>query len=98
MTAACSIAGCDRTGRLRRGWCEMHYARWYRHGDPLISLTSRELVHGTHDGYQNHKCRCDSCRQAFAQYIRERNWRLGWHRPHAVVAAERRERLTAVRS
>lgn len=28
----CSVAGCERTGRLRRGWCEMHYARWYTKG------------------------------------------------------------------
>lgn len=30
----CSIDGCEKTAR-RRGWCEMHYGRWRRHGDPL---------------------------------------------------------------
>jgi hypothetical protein len=30
----CAVEGCDREVRAR-GWCNMHYARWYRHGDPL---------------------------------------------------------------
>ena len=35
MTAVCSIKGCGRSGRMRRGWCGRHYSRWLRHGDPL---------------------------------------------------------------
>jgi hypothetical protein len=38
MTKTCSIPGCGRPSR-RRGWCEMHYYRWYRCGDPLVSRT-----------------------------------------------------------
>lgn len=30
----CSIDGCNKTSS-KRGWCEMHYGRWYRLGDPL---------------------------------------------------------------
>jgi hypothetical protein len=30
----CAVEGCDRTG-ARRGWCDAHYRRWQRHGDPL---------------------------------------------------------------
>jgi hypothetical protein len=29
----CAIEGCEREARTR-GWCEMHYHRWYRKGDP----------------------------------------------------------------
>lgn len=29
----CLIDGCERSGKLKRGMCEMHYQRWYFHGD-----------------------------------------------------------------
>ena len=41
MVKLCSIDGCGRSGKLRRGWCSMHYKRWSRHGDPLISSPLR---------------------------------------------------------
>jgi len=31
----CSITGCE-AARNCRGWCEKHYYRWRRHGDPLV--------------------------------------------------------------
>lgn len=33
---ACAVSGCDRDANGHRGWCLMHYTRWWRHGDPLI--------------------------------------------------------------
>lgn len=30
----CAVSGCDRPRRAR-GWCQKHYLRWKRHGDPL---------------------------------------------------------------
>lgn len=33
----CSIENCGRPHEAR-GWCRMHYSRWKRHGDPLVSL------------------------------------------------------------
>src|SRR5688572_27399964 len=31
-TGTCSVDGCERGGRLVRGWCLTHYQRWQRHG------------------------------------------------------------------
>lgn len=30
----CTWPGCDRGGPIRRGYCDLHYLRWRRHGDP----------------------------------------------------------------
>lgn len=30
----CSIEGCPKAA-VCRGWCDMHYTRWKRHGNPL---------------------------------------------------------------
>lgn len=35
MTAICSIQGCTETA-VCRSWCEGHYGRWKRHGDPVV--------------------------------------------------------------
>lgn len=34
MTRTCSIPDCGKPHDAR-GWCQMHYLRWKRHGDPL---------------------------------------------------------------
>lgn len=31
----CSIPGCEKLAGRSRGWCNAHYKRWQRHGDPL---------------------------------------------------------------
>lgn len=36
----CSISDCPSTAS-RRGWCQKHYRRWSRHGDPLSPDKSR---------------------------------------------------------
>lgn len=35
----CSIPGCGKTERSF-GWCDMHYMRWHRNGDPLKTKRS----------------------------------------------------------
>lgn len=42
---ACSIDGCERTGRLRRGMCGKHCKRWRVHGDPtVVRSTGRKVA------------------------------------------------------
>lgn len=38
MIKQCSIDGCGKP-RYVRGWCNAHYLRWKRHGDPLAGVT-----------------------------------------------------------
>ena len=41
----CSIEGCEKPVKSR-GWCDMHWTRWRRHGDPLTEPMRRENVCG----------------------------------------------------
>lgn len=36
MIVVCSVEGCTKHVRTR-GWCNAHYQRWYKHGDPESS-------------------------------------------------------------
>lgn len=36
----CTVEGCGRTGKIVRGLCRMHYARWQRHGDALVVVAT----------------------------------------------------------
>lgn len=39
ISRICSIPDCGNAGKLRRGWCNRHWLRWKRHGDPLAGRT-----------------------------------------------------------
>lgn len=39
-TATCWIEGCDRPAKTR-GWCELHYGRWYKYGDTGPATSTR---------------------------------------------------------
>ena len=34
--STCIIEGCEATTIRARGWCDRHYERWRKHGDPLL--------------------------------------------------------------
>lgn len=36
--STCAVQDCERHARTR-GWCQTHYYRWYKHGDPMTTLT-----------------------------------------------------------
>ncbi len=42
----CTIEGCDEK-RKARGWCNIHYGRWVRNGDPLKTERVRVGVGAT---------------------------------------------------
>lgn len=43
MTAACSIDACCGEV-LARGWCNKHYRRWYKYGDPSLVSNPAKVV------------------------------------------------------
>jgi hypothetical protein len=40
MSKQCSITDCPNVSR-RKGWCEKHYSRWRKHGDPTYVIPER---------------------------------------------------------
>lgn len=67
----CTVDGCDRKA-YGHGWCEMHYKRWLRHGDPTIT-TRRPPSPGA-------VCKIDSCtRPVKAKGMCNQHYMRAWH-------------------
>lgn len=69
----CSVEGCENTLKAR-GWCPMHYQRWWKYGDvgPAHRIDLHVTQHGTNNEYANYGCRCAACRAAASQYQAQR--------------------------
>lgn len=52
----CTVEDCSRSAHWRdggkRGWCDLHYRRWQRHGDPLICKYAPDGSGSTSRGYR----------------------------------------------
>ena len=47
----CSVSGCsNKGGRTEFNYCDKHYKRWKRHGDPLFTLTGNKKLCTGYDG------------------------------------------------
>jgi len=55
---SCSVPGCISHGRLKRGWCNTHYARWLRWGDPN---KTKYVVSGVERFPRSGTCRHSGC-------------------------------------
>lgn len=59
----CNIDGCTRPTRSPRAdWCNTHYFRWYRNGDPNRLLMAERPVTCTSDGCDKPRTRRLYCR------------------------------------
>lgn len=47
ITKTCSVEGCTRIGRIRRGWCISHYVQLVSHGEYSDSPAYRHGKYGT---------------------------------------------------
>lgn len=87
IISACSIEGCESPA-LARGWCDMHYRRWRRTGDPLSTLRGskvRSILVCSVDGCEKRASRRGWCS---AHYER---WRLhgdpiATHQPRIAIS------------
>lgn len=74
---SCLIPDCNDSNIRARGWCNTHYRRWQRHGDPSIFRPKKEFCLNGHRlvgknlyiSPKNGKRQCANCRHA-----RSRAW------------------------
>ena len=71
--ALCSVDGCPRPV-LQRGWCRMHWERWFRFGSTVDRILWTQPC-GTVAAYQRHlrhgEKTCADCKRAIAKWHRE---------------------------
>lgn len=85
LADVCSIPGCECGGKLTRGYCNRHYARWLRHGDPLAGRRKpRVYVSPNKSGPRRRRCKVDGCEgeavrrhQFCAAHTEERKRKIG---------------------
>lgn len=71
----CSIDDCEKPlHNVTHGWCEMHYRRWYAHGDPNIDKkkTHNDYRSAEYRTLKNMKERCHSPKHVSYRYYGER--------------------------
>lgn len=82
----CKVDGCDDPAKSR-GWCRLHYSRWYRHGDPTVVMPKKGrprvrlgLPHLYLDppsaASYARGCKCDGCMDAMADNRAESKARI----------------------
>lgn len=74
MAKMCSFDGCEKTGRITRGWCNTHYTRWIRTGAPDGSLMEELTCAMCSERFKpasSSQVRCQRCRASIESQKRE---------------------------
>lgn len=61
----CSVEGCEKSGQLTRGWCQMHYQRWRQHGNLRESDGPRRRLSERKPSLSRDPLVCDMCGAGF---------------------------------
>lgn len=74
----CSIEGCDKTQQyLKRGWCNNHYEKWRRHGDPLADGRALYYQKSAQEALEAGEKACKKCGEVkplSEYYVNPRGW------------------------
>lgn len=60
----CTVEGCCNTGEIRQGYCNKHYRRWRRHGDPLGGGPEQDRTKWIAETVTENVCRIDGCNRS----------------------------------
>lgn len=67
--AVCKIDGCDKGGKLKRGWCSGHYERWRKHGSTEVN-NARKRTDCAFEGCQGKAEARGLCGKHYAAMVR----------------------------
>lgn len=61
----CKVDGCENTGNIVQGFCNKHYSRWRRHGDPLAGGPEQDKSKWSLKPGTKRKCKIEGCSNPF---------------------------------
>jgi hypothetical protein len=64
----CSIAGCGKEKNGGRGFCRMHYMRWWNNGDPMLVKFRTFTVPCAAPGCHTMRCSSGYCRKHYQRF------------------------------
>lgn len=65
----CSIEGCEKVAKAR-GWCNAHWLKWRKYGDPAAGYTKRQPRPCTTEGCEDPVTCKDRCNRHYLQWRR----------------------------